>query len=153
MKSHPECELLYATWALQPLLKLLIFHYHIMSSLYLSSPIYFLYSMLLIVLHFAGGPCSGSCGHSIQCKTIFHPLQFSLLIDFQLYRSLLCILLLVCLILPFLLYCFLLLYKQPFLSVFNIPSGLPSKAPIPRIVSPMPGNFILRPSMHRLIKN
>ena len=55
-------------------------------------------------LHFAGGWCSGSCGNTIQCKTICHPFQLPLLIYSQLHRHLLCILLSVCLILSFLLY-------------------------------------------------
>jgi len=101
MKFHADSELLYISW---PLSKLLTCHYHILFSLYLSSQIYSLHPILLIDLQFPGEQCPGSCGHSIQCKIIFHSFQFLSLMYSQLHRCLLCLLSLVWLILLFLLY-------------------------------------------------
>jgi len=105
-------------------------------------------------VHFAGEQCSESCKHSIQSKTIWHSFHFlhSRIPNYigaffpffywsdQFY--------------PFsYIHSFLPLYEQPSLSVLNIPSGLPSKAPILMIALARPGISISRPSMHWLIKN
>jgi len=48
---------------------------------------------------------------------------------------------------------FLLLHGQLSLFLLNIQFGSPSKAPIPVMASPKPGNFISRPRVHWSIKN
>ena len=101
MKFLPESELMCAFWAL---FELLTCCHHILSSLYLSSPIYSHCSILLTGLHFAGGPCSWSCEHSIYCEAIFHSFQIFSPTYFKLHRHLPCVLSLVWLILSFLLY-------------------------------------------------
>src|SRR5258708_35090483 len=97
-------------------------------------------------LQSTGGQCSACCEHSVQCKTISHPFQFSLLMYFQLYRHLLCVVSSVWLV--HLLLIFMASYLlQPFSSVSNIPSGLSNKAPISATASSKPGNFISRRSV------
>lgn len=65
-------------------------------------------SSFLTNLHFAAEQYSESCGCSIQCKTISSLFSFPLLMYFQLQRHLPYLVLLVWLILPFLIYLYLL---------------------------------------------